>query len=204
MAGFRRKCKAFRRELLQPLGNMSEGELDRMFEVNVKCSDVRHSDVLKKIVLPIPRNRKIVRRSSAFQRSTKCVLSAKVRSIWKPWCDNTKHEAHDRCDRGCESLVLNSSPFRPKGFAFAWFKIENGDIGVYSVRLKSNLITHGNREGRDGVASDRRSDEPIGSLACDTQFPFCLEFAEAGTSTNGSSCKAVKNRSRARFAASPA
>jgi len=34
----------------------------------------------------------------------------------------------------------------PRGFAFAWFKIGNHDIGVYSVHLKSNLITHGNRE----------------------------------------------------------
>src|SRR6478752_10431523 len=31
----------------------------------------------------------------------------------------------------------------PRGFAFAWFKIGNEDIGVYSVHLKSNLITHG-------------------------------------------------------------
>jgi endonuclease/exonuclease/phosphatase family metal-dependent hydrolase len=34
----------------------------------------------------------------------------------------------------------------PRGFAFAWFKIGNDDLGVYSVHLKSNLITHGNRE----------------------------------------------------------
>ena len=34
----------------------------------------------------------------------------------------------------------------PRGFAFAWFKIGNDDVGVYSVHLKSNLITHGNRE----------------------------------------------------------
>src|SRR4029453_14166070 len=32
----------------------------------------------------------------------------------------------------------------PRGFAFAWFKIGNEDIGVYSVHLKSNLVTHGN------------------------------------------------------------
>ena len=31
----------------------------------------------------------------------------------------------------------------PRGFAFAWFKIGNGSIGVYSVHLKSNLVTHG-------------------------------------------------------------
>jgi endonuclease/exonuclease/phosphatase family metal-dependent hydrolase len=34
----------------------------------------------------------------------------------------------------------------PRGFAFAWFKIGNQEIGVYSVHLKSNLITHGDRE----------------------------------------------------------
>jgi endonuclease/exonuclease/phosphatase family metal-dependent hydrolase len=34
----------------------------------------------------------------------------------------------------------------PRGFAFAWFKIGDKDIGVYSVHLKSNLITHGDRE----------------------------------------------------------
>jgi endonuclease/exonuclease/phosphatase family metal-dependent hydrolase len=33
----------------------------------------------------------------------------------------------------------------PRGFAFAWFKIGDEDIGVYSVHLKSNLITHGKR-----------------------------------------------------------
>jgi endonuclease/exonuclease/phosphatase family metal-dependent hydrolase len=34
----------------------------------------------------------------------------------------------------------------PRGFAFAWFKIGNMDLGVYSVHLKSNLITHGDKE----------------------------------------------------------
>ena len=31
----------------------------------------------------------------------------------------------------------------PRGFAFAWFKIGNANIGLYSVHLKSNLVTHG-------------------------------------------------------------
>jgi len=35
----------------------------------------------------------------------------------------------------------------PRGFAFAWFKIRDADIGVYSVHLKSNLITRGNKAG---------------------------------------------------------
>ncbi len=34
----------------------------------------------------------------------------------------------------------------PRGFAFAWFKIGDKDIGVYSVHLKSNLITRGDKE----------------------------------------------------------
>jgi endonuclease/exonuclease/phosphatase family metal-dependent hydrolase len=34
----------------------------------------------------------------------------------------------------------------PRGFAFAWFKMGNGDIGVYSLHLKSNLIMRGNKE----------------------------------------------------------
>jgi endonuclease/exonuclease/phosphatase family metal-dependent hydrolase len=34
----------------------------------------------------------------------------------------------------------------PRGFAFAWFKIGNEDIAVYSLHLKSNLIVHGDRE----------------------------------------------------------
>lgn len=34
----------------------------------------------------------------------------------------------------------------PRGFAFAWFRIGNEDIGVYSVHLKSNLITRGDKE----------------------------------------------------------
>jgi endonuclease/exonuclease/phosphatase family metal-dependent hydrolase len=34
----------------------------------------------------------------------------------------------------------------PRGFAFAWFKIGKADIGVYSLHLKSNLITHGDKE----------------------------------------------------------
>ena len=34
----------------------------------------------------------------------------------------------------------------PRGFAFAWFKIGNADIGIYSLHLKSNRVTHGNKE----------------------------------------------------------
>jgi len=34
----------------------------------------------------------------------------------------------------------------PRGFAFAWFKIQDADVGVYCLHLKSNLVTSGNRE----------------------------------------------------------
>jgi Exonuclease III len=34
----------------------------------------------------------------------------------------------------------------PRGFAFAWFKIQDADIGVYSLHLKSNLIIRRNKE----------------------------------------------------------
>jgi endonuclease/exonuclease/phosphatase family metal-dependent hydrolase len=44
----------------------------------------------------------------------------------------------------------------PRGFAFAWFKIGNDDLGVYSVHLKSNLITHGNREAETAKNIQKR------------------------------------------------
>jgi endonuclease/exonuclease/phosphatase family metal-dependent hydrolase len=44
----------------------------------------------------------------------------------------------------------------PRGFAFAWFKIENENIGVYSVHLKSNLINHGNREAETAKNIQKR------------------------------------------------
>jgi endonuclease/exonuclease/phosphatase family metal-dependent hydrolase len=44
----------------------------------------------------------------------------------------------------------------PRGFAFAWFKIDNENVGVYSVHLKSNLITHGNREAETAKNIQKR------------------------------------------------
>jgi endonuclease/exonuclease/phosphatase family metal-dependent hydrolase len=44
----------------------------------------------------------------------------------------------------------------PRGFAFAWFKIGNEDIGVYSVHLKSNLITHGDKEAESAKNIQKR------------------------------------------------
>jgi endonuclease/exonuclease/phosphatase family metal-dependent hydrolase len=46
------------------------------------------------------------------------------------------------------SLVRPRQLAPPRGFAFAWFKIGNENISVYSVHLKSNLITHGDREAQ--------------------------------------------------------
>lgn len=42
-----------------------------------------------------------------------------------------------------ESWISREGIDPPRGFAFAWFKIGNADIGVYSLHLKSNLVTHG-------------------------------------------------------------
>src|SRR6266487_4291544 len=44
----------------------------------------------------------------------------------------------------------------PRGFAFAWFKIESEELGVYSVHLKSNLITHGDREAETAKNIQKR------------------------------------------------
>jgi endonuclease/exonuclease/phosphatase family metal-dependent hydrolase len=44
----------------------------------------------------------------------------------------------------------------PRGFAFAWFKIGDEDFGVYSVHLKSNLITHGDREAETAKNIQKR------------------------------------------------
>lgn len=44
----------------------------------------------------------------------------------------------------------------PRGFAFAWFKIRSEEIGVYSVHLKSNLITHGDREAETAKNIQKR------------------------------------------------
>jgi len=44
----------------------------------------------------------------------------------------------------------------PRGFAFAWFKIGNEEVGVYSLHLKSNLITHGDREAETAKNIQKR------------------------------------------------
>src|SRR6266550_9138140 len=51
----------------------------------------------------------------------------------------------------------------PRGFAFAWFKIGNEDVGVYSVHLKSNLITHGDTEA-ETVKNIRKREVAIAQL----------------------------------------
>jgi endonuclease/exonuclease/phosphatase family metal-dependent hydrolase len=51
----------------------------------------------------------------------------------------------------------------PRGFVFAWFKIGYADVGVYSVHLKSNLITHGNKEA-EGAKNIRKREVAIDQL----------------------------------------
>ena len=50
-----------------------------------------------------------------------------------------------------------------RGFAFAWFKIGNENVGVYSVHLKSNLITHVDRESETAKNIQKR-EVAIGQL----------------------------------------
>jgi len=51
----------------------------------------------------------------------------------------------------------------PRGFAFAWFKIGNQDVGVYSVHLRSNLITRGDREA-EAAKNIRKREVAIAQL----------------------------------------
>jgi endonuclease/exonuclease/phosphatase family metal-dependent hydrolase len=53
-------------------------------------------------------------------------------------------------------VEINERRRSTEGFAFAWFKIGGGDIGVYSVHLKSNLITHGDREAESAKNIQKR------------------------------------------------
>jgi endonuclease/exonuclease/phosphatase family protein len=48
----------------------------------------------------------------------------------------------------------------PRGFAFAWFKIGNEEIAVYSVHLKSNLITHGDTPQRYSIGTASYDNSP--------------------------------------------
>jgi hypothetical protein len=73
-----------------------------------------------------------------------------VNSRWR-FYPNTKLERH-----GAERWKSMNGVDPPRGFAFAWFKIGKEDIGVYSVHLKSNLITHGNREAETAKNSRKR------------------------------------------------
>ena len=51
----------------------------------------------------------------------------------------------------------------PGGFAFAWFKIGSANIGVYSVHLKSNLVTHGDA-GAETAKNIRKREVAIDQL----------------------------------------
>ena len=76
----------------------------------------------------------------------------------------------------------------PRGFAFAWFKIGNEDIGVYSVHLKSNLITHGDREA-ETAKNIRKREVAIAQLmthvhdVIGTTMPTIKGVVIGGTST---------------------
>ncbi len=61
------------------------------------------------------------------------------------------------------SLVRTRQLAPPRRFAFAWFKIGNENISVYSVHLKSNLITHGDREA-ETAKNIRKREVAIGQL----------------------------------------
>ena len=61
----------------------------------------------------------------------------------------------------------------PRGFAFAWFKIGNANIGVYSVHLKSNLVTHG-----DPVAETAKNIRKR-EIAIDQLMTHVLDFIGA-------------------------
>jgi len=56
----------------------------------------------------------------------------------------------------------------PRGFAFAWFKIGDRDIGVYSVHLKSNLVTRGDKEA-ETAKNIRKREVAIGQLLMHVQ-----------------------------------
>ena len=51
----------------------------------------------------------------------------------------------------------------PRGFAFAWFKIKGSDVGVYSLHLKSNLVTTGNKE-KEEAKNIRKREVAAGQL----------------------------------------
>jgi endonuclease/exonuclease/phosphatase (EEP) superfamily protein YafD len=65
-------------------------------------------------------------------------------------------ERYDILDYSVPRDLPISLRFFRQGFAFAWFKIGSEAIGVYSVHLKSNLITHGGREAETAKNIQKR------------------------------------------------
>jgi len=55
-----------------------------------------------------------------------------------------------------EAWKSTGSVDSPRGLAFAWFKIGNASIGVYSLHLKSNLVTKGNPETETAMNIQKR------------------------------------------------
>jgi hypothetical protein len=56
----------------------------------------------------------------------------------------------------------------PRGFAFAWLKIGNENIGVDSVHVKSNLITHGDKEAETAKNIQKREFAVLNSCRTST------------------------------------
>ena len=71
----------------------------------------------------------------------------------------------------------------PRGFAFAWFKIGNEDIGVYSVHLKSNLITHGDKEA-ETTKNIRKREVAIAQLLTHVHDVIGMTNGQVGTPLN--------------------
>jgi endonuclease/exonuclease/phosphatase family metal-dependent hydrolase len=51
----------------------------------------------------------------------------------------------------------------PRDFTFAWFRMKGLDVGVYSLHLKSNLVTRGNKE-KEEAKNLRKREVSAGQL----------------------------------------
>ena len=82
----------------------------------------------------------------------------------------------------------------PRGFPFAWFKIGNHDLGVYSVHLKSNLITRGNREAETAKNIQKR-EVAIAQLLAHVRDVFSRAyFVNVVVSWYGVACHALSQK----------
>jgi hypothetical protein len=72
----------------------------------------------------------------------------------------------------------------PRGFAFAWFKIRDEDVGVYSLHLKSNLITHGDREA-ETAKNIRKREVAIAQLLTHVHHVIGMTNGQVGDINRG-------------------